>query len=152
MLAAFANDADTLAARAAADLLSVSAVHAGVPDDGNSLFASLDSLATLEGGGTPLYDSLEEMVGDRGRRDHGRPNLRQAAVLFSDGKDIYCAEPPGSFQFCTQQARRGRDRGRERDVDIFTIGLSDECRFAGDGGAGAAQWRRVSCLPSARPS
>ena len=28
--------------------------------DGNSLFASLDALATLEGGGTPLYDSLED--------------------------------------------------------------------------------------------
>ena len=41
---------------------------------------------------------------------HARRNLRQAVVLFSDGKDIYCAEPPGSFQFCTQQARRGRDR------------------------------------------
>ena len=45
-------------------------------------------------------------------------NLRQAVVLFSDGKDIYCAEPPGSFQFCTRTSRRGRERwpGHARSI------------------------------------
>ena len=96
-------------------------------NDGNSLFAPLDTLATLDGGGTPLYDSLEEMVGTVDDTAPTTPaNLRQAAVLFSDGKDIYCAEPPGLFQFCTQRRVEVVTLAEQLNVDIFTIGLSNE--------------------------
>jgi Carboxypeptidase regulatory-like domain len=93
---------------------------------GNDLLASLDSLATLEAGGTPLYDSLATIIVSV---DSAAPaNVRQAAVLFSDGKDIYCDPPDGSGSFAVCNQRRGEvvEAARSSQVDIFTIGLSNE--------------------------
>ena len=61
-------------------------------------------------------------------------NLRKAVVLFSDGQDIYCAEPPGSFQFCTQRRVEVVNEAEARQVDIFTIGSAvRQYRLAGNG-------------------
>jgi hypothetical protein len=128
MLAAFADGADSLLPDPPLTYYPCATAPCTpqFTTDGNSLFASLDSLATVEGGGTPLYDSLEEMVITVDDTAPTTPaNLRQAAVLFSDGKDIYCAEPPGSFQFCTQRREDVVTLSEQRLVDIFTIGLSD---------------------------
>ena len=123
MLAAFADGADSLLPEPPLTYFPCQPCTPEFFDNGNSLFASLDALATLDGGGTPLYDSLEEMVGTA---DTAPANLRHTAVLFSDGKDIYCAEPPGSFQFCTDRRGDVVTLADQLDVDIFTIGLSNE--------------------------
>ena len=126
MLAAFADDADSQLPEPPVTYFPCRAVYAGRSSTtGTACSRRSTALATLEGGGTPLYDSLEEMVGtvDDAITD---ANLRQTAVLFSDGKDIYCAEPPGSFQFCTDRRGDVVTLAEQRNVDIFTIGLSNE--------------------------
>jgi hypothetical protein len=99
---------------------------------GNSLFASLDELATLEKGGTPLYESLvtideqtDMVIGGMIVSVHDEApttpaTLRKAVVLFSDGKDFYC-----SFTLCKQRRDRVVAEAESREVDIFTIGLSE---------------------------
>ena len=95
--------------------------------DGESLFPSLDDLATLEAGGTPLYFSLSEMINIvRNNAPAAPADLRRAVVLFSDGEDIYCAEN-GGFQNCTDERQAAVDLSRSQPVvDIFTIGLTDD--------------------------
>lgn len=133
MLAAFADQEARQLPNEGVNFFPCDPCTPSFTSDGNSLFASLDSLATLEGGGTPLYDSLATSDGLTGMIisvDDEAPttpaNLRKAVVLFSDGQDIYCAEPPGSFQFCTERRRDVVIEAEAREVDIFTIGLQSD--------------------------
>jgi len=122
MLAAFANGDDSLLPEPPLTYFPCQPCTPQFFDDGNSLFASLDELATLEGGSTPLYNSLQEMVATVAAT---APDVRQAAVLFSDGKDTECDPdgPEGSFLICTQQ--REQVVAASGDVNIYTIGLSE---------------------------
>jgi Carboxypeptidase regulatory-like domain/von Willebrand factor type A domain len=105
-------------------------------NDGNSLFASLDSLADQESGGTPLHDSLSSMIVTVDDTADALPappaNLRRAVVLFSDGEDIYCAVPPfqppatSGFEQCINERQAIITQGQTRDVRIFTVGLTEE--------------------------
>jgi hypothetical protein len=132
MLAAFADDVDS---QLPEDLTIYPCDASPCPapeftNDGESLFPSLDSLATLEGGGTPLYDSLGQMltvVDDTADALPSPPaNLRRAVVLFSDGRDIYCDDvQPDPFQNCTDQRVAVANQSEQLGVDILTIGLGD---------------------------
>jgi len=133
MLAAFADQEARQLPNEGVNFFPCDPCTPSFTSDGNSLFASLDELATLEGGGTPLYDSLATSDGLTGMVisvDDEAPatpaNLRKAVVLFSDGQDIYCAEPPGSFQFCTDRRVEVVNEAESRGIDIFTIGLQSE--------------------------
>jgi hypothetical protein len=132
MLAAFADQEQRELPNEGVNYFPCDPCTPSFTNDGNSLFASLDSLATLEGGGTPLYDSLEEMVITV---DSEAPPAatNQAAVLFSDGRDIYCDDPdppepkpPGNFAFCIQRRGEVAEEADGRGVDLFTIGLASE--------------------------
>jgi Carboxypeptidase regulatory-like domain len=135
MLAAFADQAARQLPNEGVNYFPCAPCTPSFTSDGNSLFASLDSLATLEGGGTPLYDSLATSDGQTGMiisvNDEAPTtpaNLRKAVVLFSDGQDIYCnpEDGSGSFAQCNQRRAEVVAEGVSRQVDIFTIGLSSE--------------------------
>lgn len=136
MLAAFADQAARQLPNEGVNYFPCDPCTPSFTSDGNSLFASLDSLATLEGGGTPLYDSLatnEEpptgmIISVDGEAPTAPANLRKAVVLFSDGQDIYCnpEDGSGSFAECNQRRAEVVAAGLSRQVDIFTIGLSSE--------------------------
>ena len=89
MLAAFANGADSLLPEPPVTYFPCQPCTPEFFDNGNSLFASLDELATLEGGGTPLYDSLAGDGGYRGSTAPREPAPDGGAVLGRQG--IYCA-------------------------------------------------------------
>ncbi len=131
MLAAFADDADAQIPDPPLTIYPCDAAPCPAPEftnNGATLFPSLDSLATLEGGGTPLYDSLGQMltvVDDTADALPSPPaNLRRAVVLFSDGRDIYCDDvQPDPFQNCTDQRVTVVEQSEQLGVDIVTIGL-----------------------------
>ena len=86
----------------------------------SAYFPSLDSLATLVGGNTPLYDSLDSL-----RRQVVGDNLlaagkSKAVVVFSDGADTSCA----STEACRSRRARSIAEARQDQIRIFTIGLS----------------------------
>ena len=129
MLAAFADQGARQLPNEGVNYFPCDPCTPSFTSDGNSLFASLDELANLEGGGTPLYDSVQDMIITVDTEPVTPTN--QAVVLFSDGRDIYCddpnANPPGSFAFCTTRRRQVvEEAGAPRNVNIFTIGLASD--------------------------
>lgn len=96
--------------------------------NGTSYLATLDELAGLEGGGTPLYVATDELL--RFTRAASTGTNRKAVVLFTDGRDETC----GNATQCqaARDATIGLSRddpataGDDTDVDIFTIGLAGD--------------------------
>jgi hypothetical protein len=130
MLAAFADDAESKLPEPPLTIFPCDAAPCPAPEftsNGASLFPSLDALATLEGGGTPLYDSVAQMltvVDDTADALPSPPaNLRRAVVLFSDAKDIYCDDVPNPLFNCTNQREDVVEQSEQLGVDIVTIGL-----------------------------
>ncbi len=81
-------------------------------------FDELDQLATEEGGETPLYAALDEILQyTANNAPAGIPGQRKAVVLFTDGLDTVCAD---------QAACRATsiELSQSLGVDIFTIGLT----------------------------
>jgi len=94
----------------------------GFSTDGRSFFDELDLLAVQEGGDTPLYEALNEMIG------YSRTNATtqgRAVVLFTDGKDFPTCQPSSAACRAASIALANQDP----KVDIFTIGLSDDIDF-----------------------
>jgi hypothetical protein len=85
-----------------------------------SYFATLDSLANLVGGSTPLYASLDtlltQLTGDRSLP----ADLAKAVVVFTDGADTSCGSP----QACRASRDRSIQHAKQDQVRVFTIGLS----------------------------
>ena len=112
----------------------------GFTNNGQSLFPTLDTMANLEGGGTPLYEALCRVMDFSRQKAPAGP--RQAAVVFTDGRD----EPGGDTStYECKTIEQVIDRHTDPDpnvpdVDIFTIGLSGEvdgealARLASEGG------------------
>ncbi len=78
-------------------------VYGSFTSDGASYFDELNQLAALEGGTTPLYDSLDSMI------DYTRTNAPtdiadrlKAVVLFTDGNDTVC--PLAEQEACKDNA------------------------------------------------
>ncbi|MES2959684.1 MAG: vWA domain-containing protein [Pseudomonadota bacterium] len=85
-----------------------------------SYFPTLDSLAPLVGGETPLYDSadaLRQQVISDGSLPAG---LAKALVIFTDGADTYC----GGTETCRTRRAQSILSANTDGVRLFTIGLS----------------------------
>ncbi|HYH96811.1 carboxypeptidase regulatory-like domain-containing protein [Hyalangium sp.] len=83
---------------------------------GSSFYGSLDTLAHLEGGGTPLYASTAALVEHVTSQGH---NPNRAVVVFTDGEDT---DGSWSLQNVISLAR-------SRNVKLFTVGLSNGINF-----------------------
>jgi hypothetical protein len=86
-------------------------IQSGAAED---FFADIDVLAELEGGGTPLLNSIDEEL------DYVAANApasvdRSAIVLFTDGLDSGCVEIACISPITAKAVNL--------DVDVFTIGL-----------------------------
>jgi len=86
--------------------------------DGASLFDELDQLPTLEGGFTPLYSALDQMIQYTATAPAG---LRKAVVVFTDGQDTIC--PPSQLVACRNNSIT---LAQTNNVSIFTVGLGAE--------------------------
>ena len=83
-------------------------------------FPTLDSLAALVGGETPLYTSVDAMRLRLGSDASLPPGLAKAVVTFTDGADTTCVTPP-ECRAARQQTIQNANAG---GVRLFTIGLS----------------------------
>lgn len=85
-----------------------------------SYFATLDSLTSLVGGNTPLYESIDGMrqrlVGDATLA----AGLAKAMVVFTDGADTTCS----SLEVCRSTRAESIQRAKADQVRLFTIGLT----------------------------
>jgi hypothetical protein len=87
-------------------------------NDATSYFDELDQLATQEGGETPLYAALDQLLQYTAQNAPANvPTMRKAVVLFTDGLDNRCTD---------QAACRANSIALSQSlgVDIFTIGLT----------------------------
>jgi hypothetical protein len=82
----------------------------GFTPDGASYFSVLDQLATLEGGGTPLYKATHTMLDYTSKN---APNNNKALLVFTDGEDT-----DGGRTIDDIAALSG-----STGVKVFTIGL-----------------------------
>jgi hypothetical protein len=88
--------------------------------DGASYLDTVDELAELEGGTTPLYSSIDTMLNSAFAANTGTD--RKAVVVFTDGRDETC----GNASQCQTARNATIARSTSTDVDIFTIGLAGE--------------------------
>jgi hypothetical protein len=135
LLSAFANDGTNTNAQIPTEPLTVYPPfrNMGTIDDPPSYDSTLDSLADLVGGGTPLYESLD-LLNAEIRQDATIPSgIAKAIVVFTDGEDTDHSCPG------TPMCRNRRDDSialalgdpntPDDDLRIFTIGLSAEVDF-----------------------
>lgn len=106
------NDEAILAAFASAGSLSSDFVSWGDFGTRYDYDSTLDSLAGLEGGGTPLFDATVVYT-DKVAAEAN--NTNKAVVVFTDGDDT---ESMNGLTFAAENAS-------EKGVKIFTVGLSD---------------------------
>lgn len=83
-------------------------------------FPSLDSLARLIGGNTPLYDSLDSLRRQVVGEQVLTTGKAKAVVVFSDGADTSCV----GTEACRSRRARSITEARQDQIRIFTIGLS----------------------------
>ena len=88
-----------------------------------SYYDTLDSLASLVGGGTPLYDALDSLVGQVA--DPNPP--AKSVVIFTDGDDTVCTLPDPDTCLVDRQA--SIDNANANGVRVFTIGLTNLVNF-----------------------
>lgn len=88
--------------------------------DTPSYFSTLDSLAALAGGDTPLYSALDELR-DRVVAD-APAGIAKSVVIFTDGDDTECGSPDA----CRQASI---DAANAAGLRIFTIGLTSGVNF-----------------------
>jgi von Willebrand factor type A domain len=90
-----------------------------------SYFSTLDSLAGLVGGDTPLYDALDSLR-DQVVNNVSLPvGIAKSVVIFTDGDDTTC----GSAAACrTRRATSIQDANTD-GLRIFTIGLTSSVDF-----------------------
>ena len=116
LLAAFAGGAGALLPSAPMTVYGPFRLKANA----SAYFPMLDSLSSLVGGNTPMYDSLDslrrQVVADR-TLPAGKA---KAVVLFSDGADTSCPDS----EICRSRRARSIIEARQDQVRIFTIGLS----------------------------
>ena len=125
VLSAFADNSATEPTNVAKIPTPPLHVYGQFTADGASYFDELDQLAALEGGTTPLYASLDSMVNYANTNaPAGIVNQRKAVVLFSDGEDTSPACVPETP--CRDSSIAN---AIAKDVDVFTIGLSDKVNF-----------------------
>jgi PKD repeat protein len=123
-VAAVAAFADGESAGAEIPVRPVTIYPVGAPSftsNGRDLFDELDSLSTLEGGGTPLYEALCRLMDFSVAS--APAGVRRAVVVFTDGRD----DPAGTTgAYTCRSLAAAVAKSVATDVDIFSIGLSGE--------------------------
>lgn len=92
----------------------------------STYFRTLDSLAKLVGGTTPLYESLDTLRGNVVNDASLPANIAKAVVVFTDGEDTSCT----SISDCRARRQLSIDGANASNVKLFTVGLSDGVDFA----------------------
>jgi len=98
-----------------------------------SHYDTLDSLATLVGGGTPLYSALDSLVGQVAADPSLPVGIAKSVVIFTDGDDTTC----GGTLACRTARQDSIALANDPDgnpltddgVRIFTIGLTNQVNF-----------------------
>lgn len=85
-----------------------------------SCFPTLDGLAALVGGDTPLYQSLDTMRQQLVGATAQPAGLAKAVVVFTDGADTRCGSP----ELCHSARAQAIQAANQDQLRIFTIGLS----------------------------
>jgi hypothetical protein len=85
-----------------------------------SYFATIDSLASLIGGNTPLYDSIDAIRQQWLGAASMPAGSGKALVVFTDGADTSCA----SQEACRLRREQTILGARQDQVRLFTVGLS----------------------------
>lgn len=91
-----------------------------------SYFPTLDSLANLVGGDTPLYQSLDAMRQQVVGASTIPAGLAKAVVVFTDGADTRCGSP----EACRSTREQSIRAANQDQVRLFTIGLSKDVDVA----------------------
>jgi hypothetical protein len=97
--------------------------NSGTVSNAPSYYSSLDSLAALVGGGTPLYDALDLLRGEV--TTNGPTDKAKSVVIFTDGDDTACGAPAQ----CQTARQTSINAANAAGVRIFTIGLSNNVNF-----------------------
>ena len=126
LLSAFANDSTTTAEIPTKPLTVYPPFRdVGTADDPPSYFDTLDSLAGLVGGGTPLYESLD-LLREEVVTDATLPvGIAKAIVIFTDGEDTDCGGP----NTCRTRRDQSIVAANADSLRVFTIGLSTGIDF-----------------------
>lgn len=117
-----ANDRVVLAAFTTGSVIPVRpvTVYGSFTNDGASYFDELDVLATSEGGDTPLYQAVDQMLQyTSSNAPAGIPGQRKAIVVFTDGEDTVCNNPAACRDASIALSNN-------LGVDIFTVGLGSD--------------------------
>jgi hypothetical protein len=126
LLSAFANDSTTVAEIPTKPLTVYPPFRdVGTTSDPPSYFDTLDSLADLVGGGTPLYESLDLLRGQVVTDATLPVGIAKAVVIFTDGEDTDC----GGANTCRTRRAQSILDAQTDQVRVFTIGLSTEIDF-----------------------
>jgi Carboxypeptidase regulatory-like domain/von Willebrand factor type A domain len=128
VLSVFADDSATEPTNVAKIPTPPLHIYGQFTGDGASYFDELDQLASLEGGTTPLYQSLNDMIDYTQAAPAGVANERKAVVLFSDGEDTSAA-CAGVLEVNCRNNSITNATAAGNEVDIFTIGLSGKVNF-----------------------
>ena len=83
-------------------------------------FSTLDELAQLVGGATPLYASLDQLLDDVAADTTIPAGLPRSVVVFTDGNDTTC----GDTAACAAARAQSIVNAKASQVRIFSIGLS----------------------------
>lgn len=102
-------------------------------------FGTLNSLAKLVGGNTPLYGSIGALRQHVGGDTTLAAGMARAMLVFTDGADTTCS----TVETCRLLRDRSVQGARQAQLRLFTIGLSPghRCRHAGR--TGRPHWRRL---------
>jgi hypothetical protein len=93
--------------------------------DTPSYFSTLDSLAALAGGNTPLYSALD-VLREQVVADASLPaGIAKAVVIFTAGDDTVCSSP----EACRTRRQASIDAAKAAGLRIFTIGLTSGVNF-----------------------
>ncbi len=91
-----------------------------------SYFSTLDSLAGLVGGNTPLYSALDALLQNQDFTDPSLPaGIAKAVVIFTDGDATDCATPSN----CRTLRQDSIEAAKAAGVRVFTIGLTNSVNF-----------------------
>ena len=90
-----------------------------------SYFSTLDSLAALVGGNTPLYAALDQMRQQLADDTAIPLGMAKAVLMFTDGDDTDC----GDAETCRTRRQQAIDAANAEQVRVFTIGLSSGVNF-----------------------
>jgi hypothetical protein len=93
--------------------------------DAPSYFSTLDSLATLVGGNTPLYAALDLMPQQFASDTSLPAGIAKSVVIFTDGDDTDC----GTAVQCRERRDLSITAANAAGLRVFTIGLSSGVNF-----------------------